>query len=95
MALKTKKAATEQSGVDLLMLDIGGVLDQCADELGIAGCDRCPVRIQCKRLWGEIENSFDHHLKIREYRIYCQNFFNLKRERDAILNKNREATHFK
>lgn len=85
MALKTKTAT--EYGTDLLVQDIAGLLDQCADELGVAGCDRCPIRAKCKRLWGEIENC-QHNLKIREYRIFCQRFYILKRERNEILARN-------
>jgi len=89
MALKTKTAA--DYGTDLLVLDIADQLDKCCDEVR-GGCDRCPVRVKCKRLWGEIENC-QHLFKIREYRIFCQNLYNLKRERNEILS--REASYIK
>jgi len=90
MALKTKTAA--EYGVDLLVQDIADQLDRCCDEVP-GGCDRCPVRVQCRKLWREVEDSFDRHLRIREYRIYCQNFFKLKRERNETLS--REAAYVK
>lgn len=92
MALETNTAT--EYGADLLVQDIAHQLDRCCDEVS-GGCDRCPVRAKCRRLWTELENSFGRHLKIREYRIHSQKFYHLKRERNEILNKNSETANIK
>ena len=72
---------------DHLVLEIGEWLDGCADELGVDGCAKCPVRGQCKTVWREIENHTLNNLTLREYRRYSMKLYMLKQERDSVLKR--------
>lgn len=66
---------------DPLVLELGEQCDDCCNELGIAGCARCPVAAKCKWLWREIEEIYDRKLTQAEFRQYSQKLSMLKEER--------------
>jgi hypothetical protein len=78
---------------DSLVQELGRKQDQCCDEMegfircppGSKGCDLCPVKGKCQRLWSEIENVFPHTLKLKGFRQYSQKFHQIKEERNCIL----------
>ena len=70
---------------DPLMLALYREADKCFDELGVTGCDRCPVRTKCYRLWRTIENFGTYSLNLTEYRRFSQKFYILRQERNQIL----------
>jgi len=75
----------------LLVEALGKARDKCYEELDMVGytkgCDRCPVREKCCRLWRlEVEEAVGE-LNLTEYRRLDQKFYSLKLERDRILEK--------
>jgi hypothetical protein len=93
---KLEREGLKQEEVsDPLVAELGKERDRCCDELPIppgsdmfnlpSGCQRCPVKRECCRLWQVVENSFDHNLSLTEYRRFRQKFYMLKQKRDAAL----------
>ncbi len=70
-----------------LLLALGEARDRCCDELDMGGCDRCPVRGKCRRLWRLEVDDVVGGLNLTEYRRLDQKFYMLKLERDRILKK--------
>jgi len=85
MSNKRRQGTTSKIG-DPLIISLGDRLDECADELGVIGCTKCPVQRECKQLWEEIEN-WVARLTLREFRQYSQKFYMLKEKRDQVLAK--------
>lgn len=70
---------------DPLVISLGEALCKCCDELGVPGCDNCPVRGKCRRLWRLEVDDAAGGLNLTEYRRLNQKFALLKQERDCIL----------
>jgi len=70
---------------DPLVLELTKAWVKCCDELGVLGCEICPVRRKCQRLAVEIADIVNHNLSLTEYRRLNQKFFLLKQERDQLL----------
>jgi hypothetical protein len=70
---------------DSLMLALYREAHKCFDELGVTGCDGCPVRTKCYRLWQTIENFGTYSLNLTKYRRFSQKFYMLKQERNAAI----------
>ena len=76
--------APEPEEQDPLVIALSGILVKCCDELGVPGCDNCPVRAKCRRLWKQEVNAAGG-LNLTDYRRLNQKFAQLKQERDCIM----------
>lgn len=76
---------------DLLVLELAKAWIKCCDELGVLGCEICPVSKKCQRLAAEIADATDHTFSLTEYRQYSQKFSLLKQERDRLLHSGKPA----
>ena len=93
---RQREGMTDEDGEkDPLVGALRESLFKCCDELGVPGCDRCPVRGKCRRLWQLKVDDAIGALNLTEYRRLDQEFYILKLERDRILEKRAKvlATH--
>lgn len=70
---------------DLLVLELAKAWIKCCDELGVLGCEICPVSKKCQRLAVEVADTAAHAFSLTEYRQFSQKFNRLKQERDQLL----------
>ncbi len=64
-----------------------GILVDCADEIGVPGCERCPVMAECREFADNIGwlNDSSYNRKITEFQT-------IKNKRDRLIAQDAAAT---
>ncbi len=82
--LKSRSKKTNYSRIylkDELFQDLSKMLDRCADEYGIKGCQRCNMIIDCQLFWIRVTNALATGitLKAKTYAQFSREFIRIKR----------------
>lgn len=72
---------------------LGRILDDCADEMGIAGCSGCNVRGECDLFWERVDKSLatGKTLRAHKYIEFVKEFqkIRMKKEKQCICTTSR------